>query len=247
MCLQEEDMMGWFNAVIERRTLLGWAIVAIVAAIATVIMLALARPSVASHGPTDRYKDAEAEFDQLREATGKYHNVQKALQDGYVAPTRRGKNPSSLDRSSLNCVFERTNVPSLGGMGYHFVHRQDILEGSPFEVGVGGDPLKPEAMLYETKKDGEFSLVAVEWIVRDEDQTITPNEPQPQLILGTISESFHGPMDGHEYWAGSPYIGPLGPVLQSEWQPIHYDLHAWIWEENSRGVFDDWNPDVSCP
>src|SRR5215216_1481637 len=241
-------MMGWFSAVIERRTLLGWAIVAIVGAIATVTMLALARPSVASHGPTDRYKDAEAEFDQLREATGKYHNVQKALQDGYVAPTRKGKDPSSLDPSSLNCVY---NPMFKAGMGYHFVHRQDILEGSPFEVGVGGDPLKPAAMLYETKKDGEFSLVAVEWIVRSVDQTdvdpLTNPQDQPQLVLGKIREPFHGPMYGHEYWAGSPYIGPLGPVLQSEWQPIHYDLHAWIWEDNSRGVFDDWNPDVSCP
>jgi hypothetical protein len=245
-------MMGWFNAVIERRTLLGWAIFAIVGAIATAMLLALVRPSVASHGPTDRYKDAEAYFDQLRAATGKYHNVQKALQDGYVAPTRRGKDPSSLDRSSLNCVFDRTNVPSLGGMGYHFVHRQDILEGSPFEVGVGGDPMKPEAVLYETKKDGEFSLIAVEWIVRSVDQTddnpLTNPQDQPQLVLGTnLQEPFHGPMYGHEYWAGSPYIGPLGSVLQSEWQPIHYDLHAWIWKDNSRGVFDDWNPDVSCP
>jgi hypothetical protein len=230
-------MMGWFSAVIERRTLLGWAIVAIVGAIATATLLALARPSVASHGPTDRYKDAEAEFDQLREATGKYHNVQKALQDGYVAPTRRD--------GSLNCVYNQTLK---AGMGYHFVHRQDILEGSPFEVGVGGDPLKPEAMLYETKKDGELTLVAVEWIVRDKDQIITLGEPGPQLVLGNnIHEPFHtpnGPMAGHEYWAGSPYVGPDG---QTEWQPIHFDLHAWIWKDNSRGVFDDWNLDVSCP
>jgi len=232
-------MMGWFNAVIESRTLRGWAIVAILGAIATAMLLALVRPSVASHGSTDRYKDAEAEFDQLREATGKYHNVQKALQDGYVAPTRKD-NPSSL-----NCVYNQTLK---AGMGYHFVHRQDILEGSPFEVGVGGDPLKPEAMLYETKKDGELSLVAVEWIVRDRDQIITPGEPGPQLLLGNIHEPFHtpnGPMWGHEYWKGSPYHGELAG--QDEWQPIHFDLHAWIWKDNSRGVFDDWNPDVSCP
>jgi hypothetical protein len=236
-------MMGWFNAVIESRTLRGWALVAILGAIATAMLLALVRPSVASHGPTDRYKDAEAYFDQLREATGKYHNVTKALQDGYVAPTRREP------PHSLNCVFDRTNVPSFGGMGYHFVHRQDILEGSPFEVGVGGDPMKPEAMLYETKKDGELSLVAVEWIVRSVDQTdvdpLTNPQDQPQLVLGTnLQEPFHGPMAGHEYWKDSPYTGPNG---QTEWQPIHYDLHAWIWKDNSRGVFDDWNPDVSCP
>jgi hypothetical protein len=32
-----------------------------------------------------------------------------------------------------------------------------------------------------------------------------------------------------------------------EWMPYHYDLHAWIWKDNSRGLFDDWNPSVKCP
>jgi len=170
----------------------------------------------------------------LREATGKYHNVTKALQDGYVAPARRD--------GSLNCVY---NPRENGGMGYHFVHRQDVLEGSPFEVGVGGDPLKPEAMLYETKKDGELTLVAVEWIVQYDRWTGQP-DTQPLLVLGdgNLVEPFHGPMAGHEYWAGSPFLeGPNGEA----WMPWHYDLHAWIWKDNSRGVFHDWNPDVSCP
>ena len=56
-------MMGWFSAVIESRTLRGWAIFAIVGAIAAATLLALVRPSFASHGPTDRYKDAEAELE----------------------------------------------------------------------------------------------------------------------------------------------------------------------------------------
>jgi hypothetical protein len=28
--------------------------------------------------------------------------------------------------------------------------------------------------------------------------------------------------------------------------PDFYELHAWIWKGNPRGVFDDWNPTVSC-
>jgi len=27
---------------------------------------------------------------------------------------------------------------------------------------------------------------------------------------------------------------------------IHYDLHAWIWEDNPKGVFAQYNPEVSC-
>jgi hypothetical protein len=28
--------------------------------------------------------------------------------------------------------------------------------------------------------------------------------------------------------------------------PIHYDLHAWIWQANPAGVFEMWNPKVDC-
>jgi hypothetical protein len=26
-----------------------------------------------------------------------------------------------------------------------------------------------------------------------------------------------------------------------------YVLHAWVWKNNPAGMFEDWNPDVSCP
>ena len=28
--------------------------------------------------------------------------------------------------------------------------------------------------------------------------------------------------------------------------PAFYELHAWLWKHNSRGMFDDWNPRVVC-
>ena len=28
--------------------------------------------------------------------------------------------------------------------------------------------------------------------------------------------------------------------------PPFYELHAWAWKHNPRGLFDDWNPRVSC-
>jgi hypothetical protein len=28
--------------------------------------------------------------------------------------------------------------------------------------------------------------------------------------------------------------------------PDFYELHAWIWRPNPRGMFDDWNSSVSC-
>lgn len=29
--------------------------------------------------------------------------------------------------------------------------------------------------------------------------------------------------------------------------PPFYELHAWTWKHNPRGMFDDWNPRVNCP
>lgn len=28
--------------------------------------------------------------------------------------------------------------------------------------------------------------------------------------------------------------------------PAFYELHAWIWKWNPRGLFDDWNSRVTC-
>jgi hypothetical protein len=28
--------------------------------------------------------------------------------------------------------------------------------------------------------------------------------------------------------------------------PDFYERHAWIWQGNPLGTFNDWNPDISC-
>jgi hypothetical protein len=243
-------MMGWFSTVIERRTLLGWAIFAILGAIAVATLLALAVPSFASHeeiAPKDN-KEVNKKLNELRKATDKYRVL--SLSEGKLPATIVDPDdPTNVYVKPERCV----SIPS-GGMGYHYVNQADVKrnlgDGKDFAVGVEGDYLKPEALLYglsATDDPGELKLVAVEWIVRDEDQKITLGEPQPQLVLGqteTAAVPFHGPMFGHEHWAGSPYLGPDG---LAGWQPIHYDLHAWIWEENPTGMFQDFNPNVSCP
>ena len=205
-------MMGWFSAVIESRTLRGWAIVAILGAIATAMLLALTGPSF---GASDDTAAAQGiTLKQLRQATVKYHDVNNAVADGYVAPNG-------------GCVFDR-NVPSLGSMGYHYVNRDDVVNGD-LTAGIGGDPLKPEAMLYAPEANGDLKLVAVEWIVRDADQDLnTDNVPKPELF----GQTFQGPM--------LPHPG------ETAWMPIHYDLHAWIWKDNPNGMFAQYNPEVSC-
>lgn len=80
------------------------------------------------------------------------------------------------------------------------------------------DLLHPEAMVYVPSPDG-LQLGAVEYIVPAE----AWDEEHKQLpkLLG---QTFH-----------------LNETLGV------YVLHACIWKNNSSGVFEDWNPRISCP
>jgi hypothetical protein len=81
------------------------------------------------------------------------------------------------------------------------------------------DPLKPEAIVYAPMQNGELQLAAVEYIVPAEPWD-AENDELPQLL----GQPFH-----------------LNEALGV------YVLHAWIWQNNPSGMFEDWNPNVSCP
>jgi hypothetical protein len=85
------------------------------------------------------------------------------------------------------------------------------------------DPMKPNVLIYEPNGD-KLELVAAEWLV-----PLTPDTKERPKLFG---QEFLGPMEGHE-----PLI-PAGFV--------HYDLHAWLFKENPRGMFDPVHPDVKC-
>lgn len=79
------------------------------------------------------------------------------------------------------------------------------------------DLLHPEAMVYVPGPDGP-QLGAVEYIVPAEAWD-NEHDNLPQLL----GQTFH-----------------LNEALGV------YVLHAWIWKNNSAGIFEDWNPKVSC-
>jgi hypothetical protein len=81
------------------------------------------------------------------------------------------------------------------------------------------DPLKPEAIVYAPDKNGKLHLAAVEYIV-PAGPWDEANSTPPQLL----GQTFH-----------------LNEQLGV------YVLHAWIWKHNPSGMFEDWNPNVSCP
>jgi hypothetical protein len=80
--------------------------------------------------------------------------------------------------------------------------------------------LEPEAMVYAPGPEGQLQLAAVEYIVPAADWDAAGNTEPPSLL-------------GHHLHLNKD----LGV----------YVLHAWIWQDNPAGVFEDWNPEVSCP
>jgi hypothetical protein len=108
-------------------------------------------------------------------------------------------------------------VPGLGVMGMHYVN--GALVGAP-----GVNLAAPEMLLYVDTASGP-RLVGVEYMTIDDDQDLATDADRPYLF----GRGFDGPMPGH------------GPG-----QPVHYDLHVWVWQGNPAGVFAEFNPKVKC-
>jgi hypothetical protein len=82
------------------------------------------------------------------------------------------------------------------------------------------DPLQPDALVYRELPNGKLVLDAVEWVVPSEVWATTGNSDPPSVY-------------GRD-------LGILNPALG--W----YIIHAWIWYPNPAGMWENWNPKVSC-
>jgi hypothetical protein len=87
-----------------------------------------------------------------RAATAKYHNFDKAVEDGFVQVSP--------------CV----EVPGLGAMGFHYVNFQRA--GNP-----NLDPAEPEVLLYLPDRNGKLHLVGLEYV-----RFASPSAPAPTLF-----------------------------------------------------------------
>lgn len=113
----------------------------------------------------------------------------------------------------LTCVRE----PGVGAMGTHWVNGE--LVGDTVL-----DPRRPEAIMYETKRNGRLRIVGVEYIVFQEPWHAEHVDP-PELF-------------GHElHLVTAPNRYGLPPF---------YALHVWAWKHNPAGTFANWNPRVTC-
>jgi hypothetical protein len=113
--------------------------------------------------------------------------------------------------------YECTDEAGKGGMGQHFV-KGALVEDPAL------DTLRPEVLVYEPRREGGYRLVAVEYVVLKE---------------AWLKTHKHGPSLFGQRLA-------LVSAPNRYGLPAFYELHVWLWKTNPRGVFNDWNPRVSC-
>ena len=131
--------------------------------------------------------------------------------------------------SEQHCIA----MPGLGAMGVHFVHPKRMglvmkdgrIDGTDTEI----DPTQPELLIYEPQADGRLELVAVEYYTS---QAAWGAGPMP---------TFYGvPFNDMKDDPSTP------DVDEGHGFTPHYDLHVWLYRTNPRGMFAQWNPNVSC-
>lgn len=103
-----------------------------------------------------------------------------------------------------------------GAQGIHFTNGN--LIASP-----ALDPLRPEVLMYEPRRDGRLRLIGAEFLVFQAAWHDAGHRAPPVLL-------------GREF--------TLNTTLLDE--PF-YALHVWVWQHNPLGLFANWNPLVTCP
>jgi hypothetical protein len=120
--------------------------------------------------------------------------------------------------ADYGAFYECTDREGTGAMGQHYV--KGPLVGDP-----ALDVLRPEVLVYEPRPGGGYRLVAVEYVVLKADWHAAFGAAPPRLFGRTLT---------------------LVPAGNRYGLPDFYEIHVWAWKQNPRGMFDDWNPRVSC-
>jgi len=112
---------------------------------------------------------------------------------------------------------------SQGAMGFHYIN------GKLLDTTL--DPTKPEALVYTPDAKGKLHLGALEFVVFQDAWNTAQPGAMPMLF-------------GQEFMPVDPAPGHNGLTVFDI--PPFYMLHVWLWNSNPSGLFNPWNPSVSC-
>lgn len=166
------------------------------------------------------------DLDDVRLATERFQDVSVAEKEGYI-------------RDPMNICDEATMMgrpAEYGVMGIHYF-RPDLLgitgPPNPRVSGNGNhtDFLRPSILIYEPRENGSLELVAVENLVFVKAWEAAGNTERP-------------------VFRGVPYNlmmdDPATAVDEAHMFEPHYDLHVWLYRNNPRGLFEQFNPNATC-
>ncbi len=168
---------------------------------------------------------AEPRLGEVRAATERFRDVEVALAEGYV-------------RDPLNIcdTAEMMGKPAdFGVMGIHFF-RPDLLglvesDSRVRGTGTHTDFLQPAVLIYEPRPDGSLELVAVENLVFIDAWEAAGKNARPNFE----GVSYDLMMDD-----------PATDLDEAHGFEPHYDLHVWLYRDNPRGTFAQFNPNATC-
>jgi hypothetical protein len=168
----------------------------------------------------------EPTLEEVRAATERFQDVDVALAEGYI-------------RDPFNSCEVAENMglpPEVGGMGVHYF-RPDLLgvaePPNPRVNGTGThtDFREPAILIYEPQGDGSMELVAVENLV---------------FKAAWEAEGHTSPPSFQGVTYNTMQDLPETEIDEAHMFEPHHDLHVWIYRENPNGVFESFNPAVSC-
>lgn len=158
-----------------------------------------------------------SDLDAARAATGRFHSLSVAQHAGYGRPPA----PAPLHECISN--------GSQGAMGFHFI-KGDLLD-------LTVEPTKPEALVYAPDKHGKMKLAALEYVVfKAPWDAMHAQDPANFPEMPTLF--------GQDFMEVPAVPGNNGNTIFDI--PPFYMLHVWIWNSNPSGLFNPWNPSVSC-
>jgi hypothetical protein len=159
------------------------------------------------------------ELAAVRDVTSQFRDVNVAIAAGYLTPAGR-----------------LCDQIAIGGMGIH-------SPNPALQATQTLDPLHPEVLLYQPKANGGFQLVGVEYI-----QFVLLRNPATNQVAPWTSPtswpSNYEVVTPTPHLFGQTFDGPMPGHIPG--MPWHWDLHVWIWAHNPSGMFEPWNPAVSC-